>query len=696
MKIHKSNISKPKENTKSSAEKNLEEERFKKYEAIINKLTLTVSNKDKIITRTEHNYSKKLNNSVAKNKSNFKLTIDRTKDDRNDKDFLSTFMNNDSLPILPKNLHLLSDNDTNQSISNTEKFRNLANLMIDDKELYSEKCFIRNSEDKLMLSLYTTLGRDAKKLFLEEENSEKLSKKRLLFHKLNDIKVPKFGFKKPINEKKEISKKATKNLNKIYNLNINENNNKKDEEKEENEEEKEKECYFKQEEKGYFHIPQLININEFKRKEKSLENRETPDILNKKFWDPDIDGDLLSYINHNIIKIEDIYNKDENEQIKKNMDMEDIDEDKIVPVNAQEIVSSDSEIDEEFDKKNSNDEFIMPKKNKIRFSEFCGISSYQSEVICQVDSDKIKELQDEEELKRKHTKILNRISSFNEKFFPLYSFSLSKDLIYRITTRNESNKIEKTDIINIDPTPKVNFYEKSTKKLIGLRKNEKKKTYIIDSKNVLSSFNINDSHFTLQDTILKENTNTKNTHIKLNEDNSINTSNLKRFVNNNSFISYNKKNEDSIININNNTNYKDKNEEIDKSNKMKKNKDKKFIDKNQNKNGDNIKRIFTLKDLFNNESILSDINNKNLSGVESYNESFNMNDKNNIFNFTENNKQNDNKKTIEEDNDETFKFNEEKNSEKNNVSKLYSDNQSGSQKINKNSIKLTFSSRKST
>ncbi len=123
---------------------------------------------------------------------------------------------------------------------------------------------------------------------------------------------------------------------------------------------------------------------------------------------------------------------------------------------------------------------------------------------------------------------------------------------------------------------------------------------------------------------------------------------------------------------------------------MKKNKDKKFIEKNQNKNGDNIKRIFTLKDLLNNESILSDINNKNLSGVESYNESSNMNDKNNIF------KQNDNKKTIGEDNDETFKFNEEKNSEKNNVSKLYSDNQSGSQKINKNSIKLTFSSRKST
>ena len=62
-------------------------------------------------------------------------------------------MNNESLPILPKNLHLLSDNDSNQSISNTEKFKNLANLMIDDKESYTEKYFInrRWMENKVFI-----------------------------------------------------------------------------------------------------------------------------------------------------------------------------------------------------------------------------------------------------------------------------------------------------------------------------------------------------------------------------------------------------------------------------------------------------------------------------------------------------------------------------------------------------------------
>ena len=206
MKIHgKSNFSRPKENTKSLIEKNLEDEEFKKYDAMISKLFQVVTNKDKSVPQSDSDYSTKRTPSLGKNKSNLiRLTVSRTKDDRNDKDFLSTFMNNDSLPILPKNLHLLSDNDTNQSISNTEKFKNLSNLMIDDKESYVENCFIRNSEDRLILQLYTTLGRDAKEVFLEEESKEKILKKRLLFHKLNDIKMPKFGFNEEVINKENL------------------------------------------------------------------------------------------------------------------------------------------------------------------------------------------------------------------------------------------------------------------------------------------------------------------------------------------------------------------------------------------------------------------------------------------------------------------------------------------------------------
>jgi len=213
-------------------------------------------------------------------------------------------MNNDSLPILPKNLHLLSDNDTNQSISNTEKFKNLSNLMIDDKDSYSENCFIRNSEDRLILELYTTLGRQAKEIFLEEKNTEKLAKRRLLFHKLNDIKIPRFGFNIPLQEendqneknKKEKGYNEDKEDNSINSLSKNSEEEKKDKEKEEEEKKEEKEeeeCYFKKKEKGYFLMPNLIDIKEYKKIEQKIEKE---NLLNENFWGPEIDSNILSCI----------------------------------------------------------------------------------------------------------------------------------------------------------------------------------------------------------------------------------------------------------------------------------------------------------------------------------------------------------------------------------------------------------------
>jgi hypothetical protein len=359
----KSNYSKQKENTKSVVEKNEQDEELKKYDGIINKLPLIVSNKDKSLSQMENDYSTKRTPSLGKNKSTLlRLTVSRTKDDRNDKDFLNTLMNNDRQPILPKNLHLLSDNDTNQNISNTEKFKNLSNLMINDKESYIEKCFSRNTEDRLILELYTTLSREAKEIFLEEENMEKLAKKRLLLHKLNDIKMPKIAFNKNENNK-EIEKNIKKGNN--------------NDNKEEEEEEDEDECYYKQKEKGYFHIPNLVNLQEYKMKEKNEENiRFNNDI----FWDPEIDGDTLSYINHNIIRIEDIYNSEEksknkNEGQKKEEILDNYDEDNICPIDLQEIKSSSSSSDDEeeennlikqrFMRKSSNiidEEEVMPKK----------------------------------------------------------------------------------------------------------------------------------------------------------------------------------------------------------------------------------------------------------------------------------------------------------------------------------------------
>ena len=473
----KSNLTKQK-NTKSMLEKNAEDEEIKKYEAIINKLSLVVTNKDRVLSQTDNEYSTKRTPSIGKNKSTLlRLTMSRTRDDRNDKDFLNGLMNNDIQPILPKNLHLLSDNDTNQSISNTEKFKNLSNLMISDKESFVEKYFIRNTEDRLILELYSTLSREAKEIFLEEENKEKLAKKRLLFHKINDIKIPKIDFNKNENES-EIKK---------------DNNNIIEEETEEKDEKNENECYFKQKEKGYFHIPKLIKFKEYQKKEKKQEKEQ---FNNETFWDPEIDADSLAYINHNIIRIEDIYNSEEN----NNEILDNNDEENIVPIELQEIKSSSSSDNEEeernlfkqrFMRKSSNvieEEEVIPKKNVVKFSDFCDIASNQIVVTYPVDPNKEKEYQLNAEIKDKYDHKLEKIYSYKINYFPKNSSSFSNDLIFRIATRNEKNKFEQNSRFIIRPTKKQ-FSDNNLRYIQKLRRDLKKKTVITTK--IKSSFGLN-------------------------------------------------------------------------------------------------------------------------------------------------------------------------------------------------------------
>ena len=709
----KSKFSLPKENTKSLLEKNYEEEEFKKYDAIITKFSQVVTNKNKSLSQAESEYSNKRSPSLGKNKSLIKMTVSRTKDDRNDKDFLSTFMNNDALPILPKNLHLLSDNDTNLSISNTEKFKNLSNLMIDDKETYSENCFIRNAEDRLILQLYTTLGREAKEIFLEEENSEKLAKKRLLFHKLNDIKIPKFEFNKPIDN---ISNTNIQNNEIEFDS---ENNQIKEEEKNEDEKENENECYFKQKEKGYFHIPELINIKQYKKNEKKNEDTDF-------FWDPEMDADTLSYINHNIIRIEDIYNPTEKNKNKKNIDQntdlnnEDIDEDKIIAVNAKEIISSESENEEEEEKnyikeqlkqnkKNqgvNEEEEEIPKKSKIKFSEFCGISPYQIEVSCQVDQNKVNENKIMSDLRDKYTVELNRVSSYDEKHFPINGIFLSNDLIYRIAEKNKTNEICHNESLTILPTLSKYLTDNSG----FVRKDFKKKTVSVIGKTVLSSINLSDSQFTLKNNKLKQKENNQNINNNNNQNSNneskmkeeskkdININSINNTINNSINNTINKSINCSINNDINNIN-----NELEKISKIEeyKEEDNKLIDEkdiisnnninNNINNIEDIRKVYTLKDIINNDNNTI-ISNKDIKKIndskflsENEYESFSVmkdKDKNKIGS------------NLEEIN---IKENDEfKNNTNFNFSHIYSNNDSGSQNIN-NDLKrnLTFSSRQS-
>ena len=191
----KSRFIKQKPSTKSGIEDNTpEEEELKKYRELIELLDNEVKNGTGKI-KDESIYSS-INNggSGGNNKSSFmRRTASRTKEMLNNRDYLLNVMNNDTMPISPKNMHLLSDNDTNQSITNEAKYKNLADLMIEDTETFVESHFIRKVEDRLILKLYTALSRKSNDIFMDE-NHEEQYKNRILFHKINDINIPKFEF----------------------------------------------------------------------------------------------------------------------------------------------------------------------------------------------------------------------------------------------------------------------------------------------------------------------------------------------------------------------------------------------------------------------------------------------------------------------------------------------------------------------
>ena len=761
MRFHgKSIFSRPKENTESLIENNQDDEEFKKYDAYVSRLYQAVNNREKTLSHVENDFSANRTPSIGKNKSNLiKLTISRTRDERNDKDFLATLMNNDFMPILPKNLHLLSDDDTNQSISNIEKFKNLSSLMIDDKESYTDNFFVRNAEDRLILKLYTTLGRQAKKIFLEEDNSEKLERKRLLFHKLNDIKIPKFEFNKLFqeeksennsndkNHEKEKEKEKDNNISSISISEEEENENEKDneenevkEEKEEKEEEKEEkeekdECYFRNEEKGYFNIPELINIKEYQKTHQNLKKKPSikiDDEINEKklednenFWDPKIDEEFLSYINHNIIRIEDIYNKEEktknkneekvepNEYMKDMKDIKDIDEDSIIPVNAQEVIASDSEEEDEdkiyikeqlkLNNKSavlSDDEEETPKKSRIKFSEFCGISPIEVEVSYQIDQQKIKDEEENCELKVKLNTEREKINGFDEKLFPARGTSYSNKLIYKIAIRNEKNEIVESDRFTIIGIPKKEIKENNSIKN-KIRKGSKKKTMAYTSKNLLFKNKINDISKKKNSFQNANNSFTIKTKKSVNFD--INIKNKDMNINNNIMKKEeeNSKLKNSIINNSNSNKENNNNSKMKSSSscsssnssssgtihKIKLEDKKDEINLNNNINEKSLhstRKDYTLKDLLNNDSITSGKINKNFennSDLFSCKESFSINKS---------------KNTIKNEEIKSPGNLRRKDDDKNFSSSQLSDSLSGSQKINtKNKMDLTFSSRQS-
>lgn len=472
-----------------------DEKKLLKLEEIIEKLKNAVEHRDNNLERSNQHETSKRNTS---NKSNFSNpTTAKAKEDRSDKEFLGNYMN-DEHTIPPKNMHLLTDNDTNQSISSQEKFKNLCNLLVDDKNI-TEFNFIRNPEEKIKLSLYTAFSKKSIDLFINE-NDPKQFKNQTLFHKINDIHIPKFKFKPSIqqntdakpglnssfndfgdtNSEKAFLYENSNNNNSENNDNksikTNKNNNEQNEQENENEEKKFTDCYFRQDTKGYFHIPTLEKIEpksgikkEFKKQKTYLggpskmfnpfikkNDKKTEDI----FWDPEIDSNTLSYINHNFISIEDIYNgknlddKNTNDSIEN----EDI-EPKLIPIKAKEILFNrdekktynnifDSNVNQEIDH-GDGDKLKEEFKNDNKFIDYIGITPGVEKFEYQMESNIREEKEFTELLKKDFEEKLNRISGYELKEFPgnrkFRPKNIERYLRFQMFTKyDENSKIELT------------------------------------------------------------------------------------------------------------------------------------------------------------------------------------------------------------------------------------------------------------
>jgi len=313
-----------------------EELKLKKLEDIVHKLQQAVEKGSNI--EQSHQEQSKRN---ATNKSNFSSpTSTRMKEDRSDREFLSNFMNIDEKNVIPpKKMHLLTDNDINQNITAREKYQNLSDLLMDDKNI-TEFNFIRNTEDRIKLHLYSAFSKKAKEIFMNEKHP-KQSKNQMLFHKINDIHIPKFGFNPPMESNTNTEGDIVENNNSIIADFLNKKNKIKEAKKEEGR--KFSQNYFRKENKGYFHIPSLVKIKKEER-DNIRANNKKDEKIDEIFWDPEIDSDTLSYINHNFICIEDIYNsnnKNKEEKYEKNKTEKNKTEDaepNLTPIMAKEII----------------------------------------------------------------------------------------------------------------------------------------------------------------------------------------------------------------------------------------------------------------------------------------------------------------------------------------------------------------------
>jgi len=370
--------------------KNKKDDELQKLQNVINQLKNSLYVKhDSFSINNISQYSIR---SKSQGKSFNRRSISQTKEDKNDKDFFCDLLYNDDIGILDyNNIHLLSEEEKHENITNNEKFKNLADLMmmIEDDDNIAEKKFIKEknnnfNEDKIILNLYSTLGRKSKDLFLEE-NYEKRKKLQSYFRTINDIKLLRIDNKKYIFD-------CLKPKNKINNNNIDYNN----------------------------------NVND-KEDENDLGEDEICDFMNNSNV-PEFSADFLSYINHGFVDIEDIYNINYNIKELNNEN----NEKKIIPKEVIEVNVS-----------NDKEQIKLEKINKfIEFNDKC-----PKEININIKKDKkfIEQMERNKIFQNEIYKRMSDISEYDENLFPIKGNNIENKHIYFFAKNNKLNEITKEE-----------------------------------------------------------------------------------------------------------------------------------------------------------------------------------------------------------------------------------------------------------
>lgn len=300
-----------------------------------------------------------------------------------DKVFLGHFLESDDKKnIDAQNLHLLTDDDSNLSITAREKYQKLADLMMDDKEIIVEHSFSNNPEEKMILNLFSALSRKSKQVFIEEDEV-----------KINKLQV------------------FLKRINGIPNL----------------QEMEEDEDYLIQ------NITSNRNL-EAKRRSSFNEDVYAENIKNA----PKISSEFLSNINHNFISIEDIYNSNEKKKEKK-------EEENLFkgPIKAVDVTKKNVVGDQSIDSNNLSQTEQNVFNTYFSKFEINNQKERDKEQLLLKEKIKLKKIQ---EAKSANSQKIHEICVINEKMFPRNNTNMTKEDIYIVAVRNTQLEITRQEI----------------------------------------------------------------------------------------------------------------------------------------------------------------------------------------------------------------------------------------------------------